>query len=160
MVASNMLRSNGFSIKPLAPANWQRRRWSSADIISTGVVATSGSGRDRNCCNNATPSRLRKRTSMMTRSGRCCSTEARGLASSSGLNPQEIRLRLDLASMLADAGRGAECAEQLDAAERIEAALVNREVSVQRFSPDELAEIEMLRRRAALLVAGGDADGD
>jgi len=76
------------------------------------------------------------------------------------LNPQEIRLRLDLASMLADAGRGAECAEQLDAAERIEAALVNREVSVQRFSPDELAEIEMLRRRAALLVAGGDADGD
>ena len=38
MVASNTLRSNGFSRKPLAPADRQRRRWSSADIINTVAV--------------------------------------------------------------------------------------------------------------------------
>ncbi len=68
------------------------------------------------------------------------------MAAAVDLNPADARLRLQYARMLLDGERVIECAEQLDAAERLESLLTPG--SVEQFTPAERAQIADLRQQA------------
>ncbi|MCJ7543364.1 MAG: hypothetical protein MUP47_02170, partial [Phycisphaerae bacterium] len=66
-------------------------------------------------------------------------------------NPMDHRLRLQAARMYVDAGKAAGSLAQLEAAEKINAALGAE--SLMRFESDEEAQVRLLRARAAALAA-------
>jgi tetratricopeptide (TPR) repeat protein len=75
------------------------------------------------------------------------------LARAAQRNPTDSRLRLTAAAMYARAARPADCNTELDAAERLDAAL-NPE-SLLHFDAAEQAQVRLLRARAAIPAAPG-----
>ena len=71
------------------------------------------------------------------------------LAAAVKLNPQDLRLRIQYAQMLADAARPNECLQQLQAALEIDGQLMPE--SVERLNPDERKDLDMLSARVQVL---------
>ena len=74
------------------------------------------------------------------------------------MNPQDIRLRIAFARMLCWAGRMDQCRSQIEQAMAVQKALSPE--SIERFSPPELVEIDLLMGRAMLAERAAAGQND